>query len=124
MYVHAHHTVDHLARDIRKAAVKIEAGLPRLVKRNAELGQKLARESVRRNAPIYGVHYDDAITTERTGKLEWEYGPDSAMPQGGMSFEFGSRNQKPHLDLNNAADIVGPKLARDVHELIARAFRG
>jgi hypothetical protein len=29
------------------------------------------------------------------------------MPQGGMSFEFGSRNQPPHLDLNRSADIIG-----------------
>lgn len=30
--------------------------------------------------------------------LESTVAPDPGMPQGGMSFEFGSSNQPPHLD--------------------------
>ena len=50
------------------------------------------------------------------GGLTAEIGPDVAMPQGGMSFEYGSSNQPPHLDLNRAADDVArvfPKMVRD-----------
>jgi hypothetical protein len=51
-----------------------------------------------------------------------EYGPDAAMPQGGMSFEFGSRNQKPHLDLAKSADVIGPALAQEVRGLADQWF--
>jgi hypothetical protein len=32
------------------------------------------------------------------------------MPQGGMSFEYGSRNQPPHLDGLHALDTIGPRV--------------
>jgi hypothetical protein len=39
-----------------------------------------------------------------------------------MSFEFGSRNQPPHLDLAKSADLAGPMFARDVAKVAARWF--
>lgn len=91
----------------------------------ADRGQRLARIFARRTAGRHGKHYHRAITKERRDALglEWVYGPEIALPQGGMSFEFGSRNQKPHLDLNKSADIIGPDLRR-VGDAIMREVHG
>lgn len=116
------HSLGDLARDMDGIVAKTKAELPRIVGVNALRGRNLARENVRRDAPIYGVHYDDSITAEKRGSLSWEYGPDPALPQGGMSFEYGSRNQKPHLDLARSADRITPVMARDVRQLVDRLF--
>jgi hypothetical protein len=39
-----------------------------------------------------------------------------------MSFEYGSRNQPPHLDLNKSADLIGPQLAKDAGNLLDSLF--
>src|SRR4051794_2734654 len=80
----------------------------------ARLGNELAKGFARKSAGAHGKHYPNAFSVERTGLLQYEYGPDSAMPQGGMSFEFGSRNQPPHLDLAKSADIISPRLGEAV----------
>lgn len=55
----------------------------------------------------HGKHYPKSIgfSTRTVGPLavEAEVGPDASKPQGGMSFEFGSRNQPPHLSGQKAA---------------------
>ena len=48
---------------------------------------------------------------------------DVAKPQGDMSFERGSRNQPPHLDLNRSADVIGPQLGQ-VADAMAREVHG
>ena len=92
----------------------------------AKRGTTLAKDFARESAGDHGKWYHKAITSERrdTLGLTWVYGPDSSMPQGGMSFEFGSRNQPPHLDLNRSADIIGPELAPKVMDAIEDALRG
>ncbi|MGW4663182.1 hypothetical protein [Streptosporangium sandarakinum] len=61
------------------------------------------RENAKETAGRHGRHYPRSITAEQVfdrSAAEWEVGPDSALPQGGMGrgFEFGSINQPPHLD--------------------------
>ena len=56
------------------------------------------------------------------GEITAAYGPDSSLPQGGMSFEEGSRNQPPHNDLANSLDLIRPKFHRDVNELVDGLF--
>ena len=73
----------------------------------------------------HGKHYHRAITAEKKHPLglTWAYGPDVAKPQGDMSFERGSRNQPPHLDLNRSADVIGPQLGQ-VADAMARDVPG
>jgi hypothetical protein len=74
-------------------------------------------------AGAHGVHYPSAITSERKASgfaVEYEVGPDPALPQGGMSFEYGSRNQPPHLDGQRAADAVGPTIDKLVSAAIGQ----
>lgn len=115
-------TIDDLEADLRTMTVEGRVQMVRAVERNADRGVLLARGFATRSAGRHGKHYPNSITAEPRGELKWEYGPDSARPQGGMSFEYGSRNQPPHLDLAKSADIIGPKLASDVGDLVDKLF--
>lgn len=115
-------SIDDLADDLRAIAVDSVVDMADTVKKNADTGVRYARGFAKQSAGKHGKHYPKSLTTEAHSPLVWEYGPDSAMPQGGMSFEFGSRNQPPHLDLAKSADMIAPRFARDVANLPDRWF--
>jgi hypothetical protein len=54
--------------------------------------------------------------------IEVETGPERGMKQGGMSFEFGSRNQPPHLDGLRAMPLAAARLDRLADAAIALAL--
>jgi hypothetical protein len=116
------HTVDSLDRDMRAMPAKVARMQTSLLNGLAHRGNGLARSFARKTAGAHGRHYPDAFSVEAKTATSWEYGPDAAKKQGGMSFEYGSRNQPPHLDLNKSADIIGPKMAADVRKMIDRLF--
>lgn len=120
--IRVRHTIDRLADDYEKIPARAVAGMARIVRDNADLGRDLARALARESAGAHGKHYHRAITSEGTGPLQAEFGPDSSRPQGGMSFERGSRNQPPHNDLAQAADKVLPDMAADVRKLLTRLY--
>ncbi len=122
MGVKVTHHIDRLADDMAGIPPRAREGMVRAVASNAREGNAVASEFARESARAHGVHYPDAFDAEMLGELKWEYGPDASKPQGGMSFEFGSRNQKPHLDLAKSADIIGPQLAKDVGDVADRLF--
>lgn len=109
--------VGDLARDCRKIATTARADMAKVVRRNAERGNKIARGYAKESAGAHGKHYHRAFSAEAVTPLAWEYGPDASKPQGGMSFERGSRNQPPHNDLAKSLDLIAPKFAQDVHNL-------
>lgn len=114
--------IDDLESDMRHIAVESPKDMAEVVRTSAEAGQRYARSFAKRSAGRHGKHYPNSITAEPLGPLAWEYGPDASLPQGGMSFEHGSRNQPPHLDLAKSADIIGPRFARAVAKLPDRWF--
>ncbi len=122
MRISVRHDIDDLANDCASVARRAQADMRRVVGRNIDQGNRLAKGYARRSAGSHGRHYPNAMTSEMTGVTKGEYGPDAARPQGGMSFEFGSRNSPPHLDLNRSADIQGPRFARDVADLPSKWF--
>lgn len=70
----------------------------------------------------HGKHYPDAITTEMKfagTSIEVETGPEKDRKQGGMSFEFGSENQPPHLDGLRAMPLAEKRLDRLADAAIA-----
>jgi len=78
----------------------------------------LWRQNARDTAGEHGKHYPRSIGYDlRDGGLTAVIGPDASKPQGGMSFEYGSRNQPPHLDGNRAADDVFRVWPREVAEV-------
>ena len=104
-------------------------------------GNTLAKDFAKQSAGAHGKRYPASMTTEmrptfrgfervwpghspppRRRRVRGEYGPDIARPQGGMSFEFGSRNQKPHLDLARSADRIAPSFQAEVRRLPDKWF--
>lgn len=105
-----------LSRDLGKTGRKVT---PTMVKVFTEAGVDLRdqwRENATATAGEHGKHYPKSITHELkvSTSIVVEIGPDKALPQGGMSFEYGSVNQPPHLDGQRAADSEIPKIDRRV----------
>lgn len=129
MRVRVRHSIDRLADKYEEIPVKAVRGMIDIVQDNIDLGRDLSKSLARESAGTHGKHYPKAITSEMHGgsglfgnTYSGEWGPDSARPQGGMSFENGSRNQPPHNDLAQAADRVGASAAADVRILLTRLF--
>lgn len=120
--IQVRHTIGDLARDLAAIPPMAVVDMVDTVRTNAQSGARLAKGFAKQSAGAHGKHYHKAITAEMRTPMSWEYGPDAAMLQGGMSFEFGSRNQKPHLDLARSADIIGPRFAEQVAKLPDRWF--
>lgn len=123
------HGIDDLASDMAKIPPMAAKDMKATVRQAAIVGNTLARDNARRSAGAHGKHYPKAFTWETGsffgfggGAFTAEYGPEIGRPQGGMSFEFGSRNQKPHLDLARSADIMGGSLAQEVRGLPDKWF--
>lgn len=118
----------HLA-DLQADCVKIATQAPKdmraTVRDGIKAGNTLAVAFAKQSAGAHGKLYPRAFSTELGGVFSGfgtsiffgEYGPVVGRPQGGMSFERGSRNQKPHLDLARSADIIGPSFAQEVRRL-------
>lgn len=117
-----YHTIDHLTADLTDMATGAKRHLAVAVRDSAEFGNKVGKAFAKVSAGDHGKHYHRAWTVERRELLSYEYGPDAARPQGGMSFERGSRNQPPHLDLARAADLTGPLLATAVRYALDQIF--
>lgn len=122
MSIRVRHSIDRLAADMADIPVEAKVGLVKIARENANYGRDLAKADARPKAGAHGKHYPKSITSEMISPLVWEYGPDSAMPQGGMSFEFGSRNQRGHLSLAISADKLGPATSADIRKLVTRLF--
>lgn len=113
-----------LARDLEGAKFRAQTGARQELRKGAQSIERRWRTNARRTAGRHGKHYPNAIGWEQVGPLAFEVGPDPAKPQGGMSFEYGSRNQPPHLDGNRAADVVFPRVVRAMGEVAERAVGG
>lgn len=120
MRVRVHHTLGDLERDLRQIPTKARKDMRAVVRQAAITGNTVAKDNARRSSGRHGKLYPRSFTWEMRGSLFGgagfiaEYGPDASRPQGGMSFEYGSRNQPPHLDLARSADLIGPAFAQEV----------
>lgn len=115
-----HSTVGYLASDLEHIAGRVKPEMRGIVREGIKAGEKAGKAFARRSSGSHGPHYIDAITSEMTGPLEGEWGPDVSKPQGDMSWERGSVNQPPHNDMAKAADVIAPKF----HEKVERAVNG
>lgn len=126
-----HEGIADLERDLRQIPAQFYRDGSRVVRESVRDGGQTARRIARWTARRHGKRYPMAITWDRStsnfvgfggGSMQASYGPDSSLPQGGMSFEEGSRHQKPHHDLANSLDLIRPKFHRDVDELVGGLF--
>lgn len=127
MGVHVAHTIGDLKSDMLKIPRMVPGDARKVVREGARVGNIEARDNARRSSGKHGKHYPKAFTSEMKvhglgGLYAAEYGPEADRPQGGMSFEKGSRNQPPHNDLARSADVVGPAFYGEVRKLPDRWF--
>ena len=116
MRVHVSNTLNDLASDLRKIATGARRDMREVVLISARDGNAIARGFAKKSAGSHGKHYFKAFTAEASqtrefggvGVISAEYGPRIDRPQGGMSFERGSRNSPPHNDLAKSADLIAP----------------
>lgn len=108
--------IRQLAADLSQVGAR---SVPAMRKVFSEAGDFVAKEW-RANAEAtsgeHGIHYPKSIEAELRFSLniEVEIGPNPAKRQGGMSFEYGSVNQPPHLDGLKAVDKVEPLVSRAI----------
>lgn len=107
--------------DFDKAPARKLNDFRKVVRDGAGMLTVLWKQNARDTAGEHGKLYPRTIGYDTySDGLTAEIGPDASRKQGGMSFEYGSRNQPPHLDGNRAADDVFrvlPKMAADAAEL-------
>lgn len=113
-----------LAADFDHIPSRATRAVGKAVESTAKDGNRLAQGFATASSGSHGKWYPRDFTAESAGALglTWAYGPVATRRQGGMSFEFGSRNQKPHLDLAKSADFAGPLLQKRVGDAIDGVF--
>lgn len=116
------HTLGRLQEDLEQIPVRAAEELPRVVHKAADDGNDIAKDLAKESAGAHGKHYHKAFSVDTIGPLEYEYGPDESKPQGGMSFEGGSRNQPPHNDLAQSADVVAVEFPERVRNTVGGWF--
>lgn len=122
--------LDRLERDLLGIARKAPGDMRSTVRDGIKAGNILAQDYARVSAGRHGKLYPRAMSSEMRPAfagfgavvVSGEYGPDISKPQGGMSFERGSRNQKPHLDLARSADRIAPSFQAEVGRLPEKWF--
>lgn len=129
MGVRVVHSIGDLESDLLKMTRQAPIELRKVVRKNAIEGNRLARQYARQSAGKHGKHYHKAFTWEMdsfygfgAGNITAEYGPQIDRPQGGMSFERGSRNQPPHLDLARSADVIAWQFGPNVLYAAGKLF--
>lgn len=106
--------LDAFAADLKGAAAGAKIVMGAVVRDTARLGNTRAKNIARKTAGRHGRRYPNSFYAVKITDLEYEYGPTAGKKQGGMSFEFGSRNQPPHLDLAASADLIEMDFAEKV----------
>lgn len=109
-----------LSRDLGKLPAQATKSMIGVYKQAGEILKTTWQANARATAGKHGKHYPNSITTDMriSTNIEVEVGPDPSLPQGGMSFEYGSVNQPPHLDGQKAADKLGPALGTMVDQAL------
>jgi hypothetical protein len=85
----------------------------------------LWRDNATQSSGKHGKHYPKSINYKMVPSLSAivaEVEPTEGMMQAGMSFEFGSRNQPPHLDGQRAKDSAEPKIEQRIDRALGRAL--
>lgn len=100
-----------VAIDFQRAGPRITRRLATVVTEASADVRDEWRANATETAGEHGRHYPERIAVHPDGPLAADIYP-SGRPQGEMSFEFGSRNQPPHLDGQRALDMLAPRIRR------------
>lgn len=111
-----HRGLTDLASDLAGLPPQIARDSIATVRDGARAGAMLARANAEQTSGSHGKHHPRAYSSEMSRPVGFggtfgyaaEYGPDASKPQGGMSFEEGSRNQRPHRPLRRTLPMIVP----------------
>lgn len=114
------HELTALSVDLGKIGFRATGAMIRVFDEAGEHLVQTWAANARQTSGEHGKHYPDSIDMERRGGTDIvvEVGPNPAKPQGGMSFEYGSRNQPPHLDGQRATDTELPLLDHRIQRML------
>ena len=110
-----------LAVGLKQAGVRAGVAIREPVLAAGEMIVDAWQAGARVSSGAHGIHYPDAISAELVfdlGGVAVDMGPETGKPQGGMSFERGSRNQPAHNDLAKSADLIGPAFRGEVRRMV------
>ena len=115
------HELSALAVDLGKIGVKSTSTMVKVFRESGDQLVKTWAANATETSGQHGRHYPKSIDMEMqvSTDIVIEVGPNPAMPQGGMSFEYGSRNQPAHLDGQRAADAEIPLIDRRITAALA-----
>lgn len=126
------HGIRELEGDFRTIQRQAPREMMKTVREGINVGRDVVTGYVMARYSHYGWHYRRSMIATMHGPTSslssrglvysGEYGPNPKHAQGRMSFENGSRNQKPHGDLAKSADLMGPALAGEAREIPGRLF--
>lgn len=128
MNVTVRHSLDILAADCVAIVKRVPGDLQRTVREGAKVGnvvaRDLARVSSRKHARLYPRKFSSEMKVRGLfGLYAAEYGPTRG-GQGNLAgiLENGSVNNPAHNNLARSADLMGPALAGEVHQLTGEWF--
>jgi hypothetical protein len=107
-----------VAADLGKGNARVVAKARAVIQLSGRSVESLWRSNAEATAGEHGKHYPKSIKSQMVGPLEARVAPDESMPQGGMSFEYGSVNQPPHLDGQRAIDVLRPTIEARLAKLL------
>lgn len=116
-----------LSTDLGRASAAVATTLYTAFKAEGEAFADDWRANATATSGKHGKHYPSSITSETKVALGIHVvtGPESSKPQGGMGrgFEFGSRNQPPHLDGARALPAAEARLAATAEAALGNVIR-
>lgn len=117
--------LEDFAAALKVASSGVGRVLDKAASDTANKGNRIARDNARRSSGTHGKWYPKRFSVDKLGEAIYVYGP-KGRPQGEMSFEYGSRNQRPHLDVNRSADVIEheftQRVARDLGHHLDRTL--
>lgn len=127
MNVTVRHDLDDLASDLRKMPASLRKKGRRIVRHNIVEGNRLAKAFASEQHTMFGdedIEYPPSFTSEMTGHLRGEYGPDADIGDGSQAegYEHGSINSPPHHDMARSLDIIGDRFHLDVEDMLGELF--
>lgn len=131
MRVREHDTLEFLERDLRAVVKRAPLDMTECVRSTIRLGNSIAKDYARASSGSHAKKYPGTFTAEMRPPFRGfgrtitsgEYGP-SRRGQGMLApiLERGSRNNKPHLNLDRSADGVVPLFQAKVRRLPDKWF--
>ena len=118
--VRVSHGIDDLRSDLAGIPVELASKAPRILRRNADQGNRLAQKFAKGAGGPHGLHYHKRMSAELLSPTEAEYGPEGVVEENAVG--AGWRNGPPNTDLPRSADIQGPRFASDVSALVDGLF--